>query len=1120
MWLITKAPSKSPPVGEALVAECARTFSLRFLCVLLFSAVGFLNTKAQLVDKTPAAIPNSPSVYNREPWEDPLVSGINREPSRATAYSFDNLSNAITCNRNKTDRVLSLNGQWDFSFAIKPADAPKDFYKGRVQGWDKIEVPSNWEMKGYDKPIYKSAVYPFRPVNPPFVPHDYNGVGSYQRTFSLPSSWNNMNITLHFGGVSSAFKVWVNGKFLGYSEDSFLASEFNITPYLQPGENILSVQVIRWSDGSFLEDQDHWRLSGIQREVLLLAEPKVRIADFHWQAKLDKEYKDAIFSIRPRIENLTGEEIKGYKVKVRLYDKQNREVFEKPLERSVESIINEIYPRLDNVKFGLLETTLKNPDKWSDEIPNLYTLVISLEDSAGVLLEAKSCRVGFRSIEFSKDDSKLLINGKKTYLYGVNRPDHHPVKGKALSREDILQDVKTIKQFNFNCIRTSHYPMDPYLYELCDEYGIFVIDEANLETHGLGGKLSNDPMWTAAYLERSNRMVMRDKNYPSIIIWSLGNEAGRGPNHAAMAEWIHDFDITRPIHYEPAMGNPRLEGYMDPSDPRYLKPNDHSHRTQNPRDAYYIDIVSRMYPGIYTPKLLAEQQNGDTRPIFFVEYAHAMGNSAGNMKDFWDVFRSTPRVIGGAIWEFKDQGLLKKDSAGVEFYAYGGDYGEKYFDNFTIKGVVASDGRPKAPMYECKRVYQGPQAEFIASEQKIKITNRHAVRSLADYDAVLIFRANGKQIAKYAYPPLYIPAGRDTIVDIGIHMNSLNQDMEHLADIHFLLKENTSWAEKGFEIASNQFLIKKAAPLKSSAKVFNAVSTTEDINGYTVNGKNFKIVFDKSNGALSSYKLNTSEQVFSPFLPHFTRPLTDNDRRGWKPHRKLKQWYESKPTLKKITASSTVKGIAVITSSYTLINDSASVDVVYTVNGDGVIKVDYSLRPLPGLPNIPKVGMQGGIAKEYKQVTWYGKGLFENYIDRNYGFDAMIYSQPLHEFMEPYAVPQENGNRTDVRWMHLSGSKNGLLIVADSLLSMSAWPYTQENIENAKHTNKLKDAGYITLNIDLIQMGVGGNDSWSDVAAPLDKYQIPAVPYKYSFYILPFANGKKSLEDVLKKIKF
>jgi beta-galactosidase len=1061
---------------------------------------------AQLIDKSPPPVPVVPTVFDREPWEDPLVSGINRDAARATAYSFRNVSDALIGNRQHTDRMLSLNGEWDFTFALKPSDAPKDFFLSRVKGWDKIEVPSNWEMKGYDKPIYKSAVYPFRPVNPPSVPKDYNGVGCYQRTFTIPKNWKDMNITLHFGGVSSGFKVWLNGKFVGYGEDSFLSSEFNITPYLQEGENVLSVWVIRWSDGTFLEDQDHWRLSGIQREVLLLAEPKLRIADFFWQAKLDKEYKDAVFSIRPRIENLTGKEIKGYTVKAQLY-RDNKAVLEQPLQRSAESIINEIYPRLDNAKFGLLETTIKNPDKWSDEKPNLYTLVLSLEDSTGKVLEAKSCKVGFRSIEFSKETGKLLINGKLTYLYGVNRPDHHPTKGKALSREDILQDVKTIKQFNFNCIRTSHYPMDPYLYQLCDSFGIFVIDEANLETHGLGSKLSNDPMWTAAYLERSNRMAMRDKNYPSIIIWSLGNEAGRGPNHAAMAWWLHEFDITRPVHYEPAMGDPRLEGYIDPSDPRYLKPNDHSHRTQNPKDAPYIDIVSRMYPGIYTPKLLAEQKNGDNRPIFFVEYSHAMGNSNGNMKDFWDEFRSTPRVIGGAIWEFKDQGLLKKDSAGVEFYAYGGDYGEKYFDNFTIKGVVASDGRPKAAMYECKRVFQGVESSLLdAATATVRIQNRFAVRSLSDFTVQLIEREDGRIVLQRNLPVMSLPAGSDTTINLSSFLPKKKEGAEYLASLHFVLAADESWAPKGFEVASNQFALTGLAEKKRTARSFTAVTARTEGENHIINGKNFQITVSSKTGGLSSYKLNGKEQIFAPLLPHFKRPLTDNDRRGWKPNRKLKQWYE--PNLKLVNCSwqavddKTRSGV-VVTSDYSLINDSASVKVNYHISGDGSVKVDYALKAHPSLPNIPKVGMQGGIERSYENITWYGKGPMENYVDRAYGFDAGIYSQNIFSFMENYAVPQENGNRTDVRWMFLSNKEDGLLVVADSLVSMSAWPYTEENLENAKHTNKLKDAGSITLNIDLVQMGVGGNDSWSDVAAPLEKYQIKSGNYSYSFLLVP-----------------
>ncbi len=1074
---------------------------------LIFSLFTIHFSHAQLVDKTPAAIPVAPTVYGREPYEDPLVNGINRDASRTTAYSFESEKEALAGDRTKSGRYMSLNGDWDFAFALKPGDEPKDFYKSRVSGWKKIPVPSSWEMQGYDKPIYKSAVYPFRPVKPPYPPKDYNGVGCYQRSFSVPAAWKNMNVTLHFGGVSSAYKVWVNGKFLGYAEDSFLPSEFNITPYLQEGENVISVWVIRWSDGSFLEDQDQWRMSGIHREVFVHAEPKLRIADFSYQTKLDKNYTDALLSIRPRIENLSGREMPGYILKAQLFDAENKPVLAKPLSRKADEIINEIHPRLDRVKFGLLETNITNPKKWSTEEPYLYKLVLSLEDSTGKLLEVKTCKLGFRSIEFRKEDSKLLINGKLTYLYGVNRPDHHPTKGKALSREDILQDITTIKQFNFNCVRLSHYPSEPCLLDLCDEYGLMVIDEANLETHGLGGKLDHDAQWAGVYVERVSRMALRDKNHPSIIMWSLGNEAGSGPNHAAMAGWIKDFDITRPLHYEPAMGSPKEEGYIDPSDARYLKSNDHSHRLQNPLDQYYVDVVSRMYPALYTAPLLANQNNGDHRPIFFCEYAHTMGNSGGNIKDFWDQWRNTPRIIGGCIWEFKDQGLLKKDSAGVAYYAYGGDYGEKYFDNFTIKGVVNADGKPKGVMYECKRVFQLIESEW--KDGKVHIINRSAVTNTDKYTVTLVVKEDGNSILTNKLPAIYLEAGKDMMLDIASHLPKMNAGNEYHAELHFSLKQDETWAAKGFEVAGNQFQIQKAT-VKKLGVISTNLLVDETPKTITVKGKGFSIGFNKmKRGGLNSYIYNDKEQLKQTLLPHFTRPLTDNDKRGWKPQRKLKQWYNDDLKLKNVGVDNHMTKVIVI-YEYSLISDSADVSIIYTVFNSGIINVDYSLQVKPGLPNIPKVGMQMGIERSYDNIEWFGKGPMENYIDKNYGADAGIYNLPIKDFMENYVVPQENGNRTDVRWMFLSNNKNGLLVVADSLLSMGASPYTDENVQNAKHTNKLKDAGFITLNIDLIQMGVGGNDSWSDVAAPLEKYQIKAQPYSYSFYIIPTTVAKKA----------
>ena len=1083
-------------------------------------------SQAQLVDKTPAAVPVAPAIYDREPYEDPQISGINRDASRATGYSFANLNDALKGDREKSGRYISLNGDWNFAFALKPGDEPKDFYKSKVSGWKKIPVPSNWEMQGYDKPIYKSAVYPFRPVNPPYIPKDYNGVGCYQRSITIPADWKNMNITLHFGGVSSAYKVWLNGKFVGYAEDSFLPSEFNITPYLQDGENILSVWVIRWSDGSFLEDQDQWRLSGIHREVYLMAEPKLRIADLFYQTKLDKDYKDAVLSIRPRIENLTGHEMPGYVLKAQLYDESNKPVLNQSLQKKVDEIINEIHPRLDRVKFGLLETIVPNPKKWSFEEPNLYKLVLSLQDSLGNVLEIKICKLGFRSIEFRKSDSKLLINGKLTYLYGVNRPDHHPTKGKALSREDILQDIKTIKQFNFNCVRLSHYPSDPYLLDLCDEFGIMVIDEANLETHGLGGKLDHDASWTAAYLERVSRMALRDKNHPSIIMWSLGNEAGSGPNHAAMAGWIKDFDMTRPLHYEPAMGSPKEEGYIDPSDPRYLRSNDHSHRIQNPLDQYYVDVISRMYPSDYTAPLLVNQNNGDTRPIFFCEYAHAMGNSAGNLKEFWDQWRSIPRVIGGCIWEFKDQGLEKTDSTGIKYYAYGGDFEEKYFDNFTIKGVVNADGKPKGAMYECKRIFQPIQVEWSNSATgMIRIINRSEVKNVNEYSAVLQVREDGKIIHTELIGGIDLAPGTEEIFSVTKWLPKMKPNGEYHITMRFVLINNEAWAMGGFEIASNQLRIPNDSKLLTKQNFTAPITFKEDDSKIRLNGKNFAITFNKVNGALNSYIQNGKEQLKAPLLPHFTRPQTDNDKRGWKTHRVLKQWYEAKPKLVSVGVGKcdahNGSGIAVITN-YSFIQDSATVTINYCIFGNGVIEVNYNLKARNGLPNIPRVGMQMGIERIYDNIEWFGRGPFENYIDKRYGADVGVYDLPIKDFMESYVVPQENGNRTDVRWMYLSNpkTKDGLLIIADSLLSMSAWPYTEENIQNAKHTNKLKDAGYITLNIDLIQMGVGGNDSWSDVAAPLEQYQIEARPYHYSFYIVPFNSKNKTAGERAKEIKY
>ncbi|AOZ99222.1 glycoside hydrolase family 2 TIM barrel-domain containing protein [Flavobacterium commune] len=1087
--------------------------------IIAFTLLASVAANAQLVTGEPAGIPRVPQKFIDNPWENPMVTSINREPARATAYSYATVADALEGNRAKS-RIKILNGDWDFKFAKNLQEAPQDFYKNEVKGWDKIEVPSNWEMKGYGQAIYKSAVYSFRPVNPPFVPQDDNPVGSYQRSFTVPENWNGMTVSLHFGGVSSAFQVWVNGDFVGYGEDSCNSSEFNITPYLKKGGNILSVRVLRYSDGSYLEDQDHWRLSGIQREVYIMAEPKLRIADFFYQTKLDKKYQDAVFQLRPRLDNFTGDTIKNHTFEVQLYDAQNKPLFEKALVRKASEIIGEVSPRLDKVRFGFFQETIKNPLKWSAEKPNLYTLVMTLKNSDGSISEVKSCKLGFRSIEFSKENGKMLINGKETYVYGVNHHGHHPARGEAVNHQDLEEDVKVMKKFNFNFVRTSHFPEDPYFYELCDKYGLMVMDEANLETHGLGGHLSNDQQWTAAYLERMTRMVHRDKNHPSIVMWSLGNEAGKGPNHAAMAGWTHDYDITRPVHYEPAQGNPRLDGYIDPLDPRYPKTVDHSHRYENPQDEPYVDIVSRFYPGVFTPKFLVDQKK-DTRPILFVEYSHSMGNSTGNLKELWDEFRSTPRVIGGCIWDLKDQGLWRKDAkTGREYLGYGGDFGEKKHDgNFNINGLIAADGRPKAAMYENKWIYQ-PATSTLSQDFKLKIHNRQVVQNLIDFIPVLKVLEDGNVVKQVVLKPMDIEAGSDLVLDVKKYLPKFNKDAEYFLNIEFQLAKDEFWASKGYSVSTDQFLLQKGQDVELTSK--GTAKLAESTSNYKVSGTDFEITIDKSNGALTSYVFKKEEQILAPLLPNFTRPLTDNDRKGWKPNKLLKQWYNAVPKLKKMS-SETVGSQIKISSDYEIVKDSASVRVNYLVQGKGIIQVDYQLKIEKPLPNIPKVGMQMGVPNNFNQISWYGKGELENYCDRSFGFTVGRYSLAIEKFIEPYQKPQENANRMEVRWMALSAANQnkGLLVLhKDQLLQMSVWPFTQENMNAAKRTYELENPGFVTLNIDLLQMGVGGNDSWSPVAAPMEKYQIKAQDYNYSFYLIPFNESKNGLETSLKKLKY
>lgn len=1045
-------------------------------------------------------------------WENPLVTGINKLQSRATMYSYNSNKNALKCDRSYSDRVFSLNGEWNFSFAETPEQASNDFYKEDVKGWNKIQVPSSWELNGYGTAIYTNVIYPFK-VNPPFISSDDNPVGCYQRNFELSEKWDGMNVKLHFGGVSSAFYVWLNGQFVGYSQGSRLPSEFDITTQLKKGKNNISVKVYRWCDGSYLEDQDHWRLSGIHREVLLLAEPKLHINDFFVQTKLDEDYRDANLEIRPEIYWDGTTDLKGTKLEAMLYDDEQHPVFESPLEIPVEKIVKEKYPRLDNVKFALLEKKIVNPLKWTAETPNLYTLVFALKDAEGNLLEAKSTRIGFRSVETSPE-GELLVNGKSVLLYGVNRHDHHPIRGKALTRKDIEDEIVLMKQFNINAIRTCHYPNDPYFYELCDKYGIYVMDEANLETHGVGGLLSNNPQWTHAHMERAIRMLERDKNHPSILFWSLGNESGRGPNHAAMASWIRDFDVTRLVHYEPAQGNHHVKGYIAPGQPGYPHNDD---RLANPRDLDYVDVVGRFYPSPASALKIANQK-GDHRPVIFSEYAHSMGNSTGNFKEFWENFRSHKRLVGGFIWDWRDQGIVKQNEKGEEFFAYGGDFGDKInSSNFCINGVVDPNLVPHPALWEVKKAFQPVEVKWSKEKENVVVVkNRHFFIDLAKYELKYILLEDGKILKSADLELNSILPGEFQEIHLQISEPKKKlEGAEYFVQFSLVLKENTGWAKAGYEIASEQLPLKweKKKIKDLNAESLSKLTSESDENVLKLRADKFSMAFNKKSGALTSYVFRGVELInSSSFLPEFWRPQTDNDKRGAKTHKGMGIWKEA--SQKRVLQSLDVKQVSKteiwVSVNFLLADGKASWKAVYRIFGNGFVKADIKLNADANLPNLPRLGQSFGMPDSFHSIKWLGRGPFENYCDRNSAAYIGLYQNELDDFMEEYVFPQENANRTGIRWMSFRNSKGyGLQILGNQNLNMSARRHNWQEIEKASHPYELPGSDSIRVQVDGQHMGVGGNDSWSKNAAPIKKYRIPSRNYDYSFWLKPLLSKSK-----------
>ncbi len=1024
-------------------------------------------------------------IQDQEPndWENPQMISSNKQAPHATMMVYPDKASVINGERKLSPFYHSLNGQWRFNWVEKPVQRPEDFYRMDFDDsqWDHIDVPSNWQLKGYGIPIYLNHPYPFK-KNPPFIQHNNNPVGSYRTTFLVPKKWEGRRIFLNFDGVESAFYVWVNGNKVGYSQGSRLPAEFDITHYLEQGENLLAVEVYRWSDGSYLECQDFWRLSGIFRDVYLYSTPSVHIRDFEVKTDLDEDYRDAGLGLTIKLVNFNREATRGVSVEAQLIDTDlDQELWRG--EASVSSI-PESYTQL-------FQTQIKNPRKWSAEKPALYTLVLALRDSSGRILEYTGCRIGFREVEMQ--GGQLLVNGQPVLFKGVNRHEHDPLTGHYVTRASMIRDLEIMKRFNINAVRTCHYPDDPLWYELCDEYGIYLIDEANIESHGMGYHpdvtLGNNPEWKKAHLDRIERMVERDKNHPSVVIWSMGNEAGDGVNFVAGSDWIHQRDPSRPVHYERAL----LRDHVDIYSPMYMR----------------IEGLKR-----YASKI-------QKRPLILCEYAHAMGNSVGNLQDYWDVIEAEPQLQGGFIWDWVDQAIFTKTSDGRPFFGYGGDFGDVFNDgNFLCNGLIQPNRSPNPHLWEVKKVYQNIKVRLVdAAAGKFLVKNKHYFVNLFNINYLWDLRADGKIIQSGGPESLDLPPGQSAEISIPFQRPKANPHSEFMLTIKFVLSKDELWADKGHVLAWDQFEI----PSSNPAAVFVDPETlpklelTENSKHFIIAGDGFEARIGKGSGALEEYTMNEKKLISSPLVPNFWRAPTDNDN-GNRMAARQAVWRMAGPQRVVTDVKAQKRGdYAVEIIAYCVLPAGKSSQIMsYTLYGNGDVVIKNEFKAGMDLPNLPRFGMQMAIPNSYHNFTWYGRGPHESYWDRKSGAAVGMYTGQVKDLLHPYIRPQECGNRTDVRWLTLTDENGaGWLAVGASVLSVSAWPFSQDALERAKHTFELQQGNSITVNLDLRQMGVGGDNSWG--ARPHAQYTLPAAVYSYSFRLTPLSGKETSMDSLLKR---
>jgi beta-galactosidase len=1022
-------------------------------------------------------------------WEDQAVFRVNAEQPHAVKMPFPDAASALSQQRMQSPWCLSLNGSWKFNWVGNPEQRPLDFYRDDFDdsAWQKISVPSNVELQGYGRPVYTNIIYPFH-VDPPRVtgesPAHYttfaerNPVSSYRRSFTLPADWKDRRTHLVFNGVASAFYVWINGQKVGYSEDSRTPVEFDITPFLHEGANIVAAEVYRFSDGSYLEDQDFWRMSGIFRDVYLWSSAPLDLRDFEAKASLAADFSNGTLSVLAEASNSNTAD-QAFVIDASVLDSAGKEL--------ASSKARGLAPAR-----GSSSCTLDFPplavQPWSPEAPALYSLLLTLKDSSGKVLACYSTKIGFRTVRIR--NGNMLVNGQPVLIKGVNRHDHNPVNGQYIREVDMRDDLDAMKRLNINAIRTSHYPNDPRFLELCDEYGFYVISETNIESHGMGygdKSLAKDPSWGPAHLNRVRTMVECFKNHPCVIMWSLGNEAGDGINFEKCSAWVRSRDPSRLVHYEQA-------GMKD-----------------------YVDVFSPMYYGINRLAGWCREEEKKPldrqRPMIQCEYNHSMGNSDGGLAEYWVHIRSERLLQGGFIWDWKDQGIqrLKHTPYGEQpFFAYGGDFGDYPNDNnFCFNGIMMADLRPNPHAAEVFHQYRNIlvfPGESTPEALSIRVKNEFFFVSLEHIPLRWSLLENGNAIQRGEFHLPSIAPQTTAVVKIPVPSFKVSPDKEYHLDLDFEQGVERPWAHSDYVVAHEQLELPwgKRAVLPHHSELQARLAEDPKNRLSYVAGPGFSLAFDDATGRLISYRLGVQELLASPLQLNFWRAPTDNDRGNGMPV-KCAVWREAGPKAAVTERLVSLEaGTVALHYALKIPAGQSSANLVYRVHGDGAIEVSLEFKPQgEGLPVIPRIALSCGIASTFTTWTWYGRGPVENYRDRYQGSPVGIYSGQVGELWHPYGEPQETANRTGIRWSTFVDDKGrGLRFSsADSqLLEMGAYPFAEGDLEGVRHPADITRRNLITVHVNHAQMGLGGENSWG--AWPLSQYQLkPDHVYSYRFLI-------------------